>query len=207
MLMDDEHSWLEANGSRTLNWRGRLVCSLCGMNNRQRLVAKLVQQCAIGFVHPRIYLMEQVTPIFQWVSKLTDVEVHGSEYLGHEYKGGARVNGVRHENAMNLSYPDESFHVIVSNDVLEHIPDPDKALREWFRTLKSGGNHARHISFLRWERQDRGQSKARGQYRRALASAAVPRQPAVGRWVARVSGLWMGSAGCGAQRRIFLGCV
>jgi SAM-dependent methyltransferase len=113
-----------------------VVCSRCGMNNRQRLVAKLIQQSAM---QSRIYLMEQITPIFEWVRNLHGIEVHGSEYLGYEFKGGERVNGVRHEDVMNLSYPDESFDLIVSNDVLEHIPDPKRALKECFRVLKRGG--------------------------------------------------------------------
>jgi SAM-dependent methyltransferase len=109
------------------------------MNNRQRLVAKLVQQSANERGRPRIYLMEQVTPIFEWVTNLQKAEVHGSEYLGHEYKGGTRINGIRHEDVMNLSYPDQSFDLIVSNDVLEHIPDPQRAFRECFRVLKPAG--------------------------------------------------------------------
>lgn len=139
MLVDYESGCVQENGSRTPNWRERLVCSHCGMNNRQRLVAKLVQQSTMQSAHPQIYLMEQVTPIFEWVRNLHGTEVHGSEYLGYEYKGGERVNGVRHEDVMDLSYPDESFDLIVSNDVMEHIPDPERALRECFRVLKRGG--------------------------------------------------------------------
>jgi len=139
MLVDYQFGRVEEDGRRTPNWRERLVCRGCGMNNRQRLVAKLIQQCATGYDHPRIYLMEQVTPIFGWVKKLEAVEVHGSEYLGHGYEGGIQIKGVRHEDVMNLSYPDESFELIASNDVLEHIPDPARALRECFRVLKPEG--------------------------------------------------------------------
>lgn len=139
MLVDDQYGRVEHDGRRTVNWRERLVCAGCGMNNRQRLVAKLVQQCATQYGRPAIYLMEQVTPIFDWVRRLERVEIHGSEYLGHEYASGVRIDGVRHEDVMHLSYPDESFDMIVSNDVLEHIPDPERALRECLRVLRPGG--------------------------------------------------------------------
>jgi SAM-dependent methyltransferase len=139
MLVDLESSHLEADGTRTPNWRERMVCGRCGMNNRQRLVAKLVQQAAGEQERPRIYLMEQVTPIFHWVRRLPATDVHGSEYLGYQYRGGDIVDGVRHEDVMNLSHPDASFDLIVSNDVLEHIPDPEKALRECCRVLRPGG--------------------------------------------------------------------
>ncbi|MEJ5989480.1 methyltransferase domain-containing protein [Ramlibacter sp. PS3R-8] len=139
MLVDMESSWQGRDGARVLNWRERLICDQCGMNNRQRLVAKLVQQAAAEHERARIYLTEQVTPIFQWVRRLPATDVHGSEYLGDQHRGGDVMDGVRHEDAMNLSYPDASFDLIVSNDVLEHIPDPAKALRECSRVLRPGG--------------------------------------------------------------------
>lgn len=140
MLLDLESSREEADGSRTPNWRERLVCTQCGMNNRQRLVAKLVQQATSEYGSPSIYLMEQVTPIFQWVRRLPGTVVHGSEYLGFQLEGGDVVGGVRHEDVMNLSFAAESFDLIVSNDVLEHIPDPAAAFRECSRVLKPGGS-------------------------------------------------------------------
>jgi SAM-dependent methyltransferase len=139
MLVDLRYGSEQADGTRIPNWRERLVCSGCGMNNRQRLVARLLEQATTTGLSPSIYLMEQVTPISSWVAHLPGRKVHGSEYLGHQYTGGEQVRGVRHEDVMNLSYPDESFDLIVSNDVLEHIPDPRRAFRECFRVLKPEG--------------------------------------------------------------------
>jgi SAM-dependent methyltransferase len=139
MLVDYQFGGVQAADCRMPNWRERLLCPGCEMNNRQRLVAKLVQQSIAGRGRPRIYMMEQVTPIFEWVRRLDAAEVHGSEYLGHGYKGGTSVKGIRHEDVMALSYPDASFDLIVSNDVMEHIPEPVRALQECFRVLRPGG--------------------------------------------------------------------
>jgi|GEM_PF-4496795 len=38
-----------------------------------------------------------------------------------------------------LPFPDESQDFIVSAHVLEHFPDPIKALKEWYRVVKKGG--------------------------------------------------------------------
>src|SRR5690606_30324446 len=39
----------------------------------------------------------------------------------------------------NLPFDDNSFDFILCNHVLEHIPDDEKAMRELYRILKSGG--------------------------------------------------------------------
>ncbi|MDR1964042.1 MAG: methyltransferase domain-containing protein [Planctomycetaceae bacterium] len=39
----------------------------------------------------------------------------------------------------NIGFPDESYHYIVCNHVLEHIPDDKRALSELYRVLKKGG--------------------------------------------------------------------
>jgi hypothetical protein len=139
MLVDLHASWEQADGSPIPNWRESLVCSRCGMNSRQRLVAKLVQQAARERGGARIYLTEQVTPIYDWVRRLPEVDVQGSEYLGPQYRGGEQVAGLRHEDIMALSHADAAFDVIVSNDVLEHIPDAAAAFRECRRVLRPCG--------------------------------------------------------------------
>lgn len=45
------------------------------------------------------------------------------------------INGA----AENLPFPDESFDLIYSTNVLEHVQDPQKVLRESIRVLKVGG--------------------------------------------------------------------
>ncbi len=61
-----------------------------------------------------------------------------SEYFGNDYQCGEYVNNVQHQDLMNLSFPDQSFDLIISADVFEHIPDPYQAHREVFRVLKPG---------------------------------------------------------------------
>lgn len=39
----------------------------------------------------------------------------------------------------NIPLPDESQDFVVSAHVIEHFPDPIKALREWYRLIRKGG--------------------------------------------------------------------
>jgi SAM-dependent methyltransferase len=118
------------------------------MNNRQRLVATLVKQELSGKQGQHVYFMEHVTPIFNWASDtFKQHQLVGSEYLGHEFEGGAVIKGIRHEDVESLSFPDGSLDLIVSNDVFEHVPNPDKAFAECARVLKRGGTMLATIPF------------------------------------------------------------
>ena len=68
-----------------------------------------------------------------------------SEYVSPTATPGStyttRVGKVRHEDLRNLSFPSDSFDLVLSTEVLEHIPDPYLALSEVLRVLKPGGTY------------------------------------------------------------------
>ena len=110
------------------------VCPGCGLNNRQRFTAAL-----LAALRPdATYLQEQVTAFHGWAAGELPGVV-GSEYLGDEMASGTVVDGVRHEDALALSFADAAFDAIVSNDVLEHVPDAPRAFAEAARVLRPGG--------------------------------------------------------------------
>lgn len=128
--------WLYSDG-RTINFRERLVCPSCQLNNRQRFMAQLLRGRVSGA--STTYLYEQVTPFYAWATANLPGRIVGSEYLGHDVAGGSEVEGVRHEDALALSFADSSLGAIVSNDVFEHVPDIDRSLAECARVLSPGG--------------------------------------------------------------------
>ena len=128
--------WLYSDGER-VNYRERLVCPSCGLNNRQRFMACLVSETLRAErSDPVTYLFERVTPFFGWALENLPGDIIGSEYLGPEFESGTVVDGVRHEDALALSLADDSVDVIVSNDVFEHVPDIDRTLMECSRVLR-----------------------------------------------------------------------
>jgi SAM-dependent methyltransferase len=125
------------NGSYP-NWRERLECG-CGLNNRVRAsVLFLKQHCGLKR-DTRIYATEQVTALFRLVAQLFP-NTTGSEFLRDGTPSGSlNQAGIRHEDLTSLSFADGSFDVILSFDVLEHVPDYAAALREMSRILVPGG--------------------------------------------------------------------
>lgn len=49
------------------------------------------------------------------------------------------IAGFRNENLENQTFKDESFDLVISLDVMEHVFCPDKVYSEIYRTLKKGG--------------------------------------------------------------------
>jgi len=72
---------------------------------------------------------------------------HCSEFCGESAIPGTFVNGVRHEDLERLSFADACFDVVLSSDVLEHVPDAYAAHREIFRVLRPGGRHIFTVPF------------------------------------------------------------
>ncbi len=71
-----------------------------------------------------------------------------SEYFGADLKSGHFINGVLHEDICNTSFPSNNFDFILSSDVLEHVPNPQKALFEICRVLKPGGKFIFTVPFI-----------------------------------------------------------
>jgi SAM-dependent methyltransferase len=131
--------WLSSDG-KTINFRERLICLYCKLNSRMRFMAQLLS-ATLRAAPPQAptYLFEQMTPFFYWATEALPGTVIGSEYLGPEKASGTTMEGVRHEDALALSFDDASLGTIVSNDVFEHVPDIDLSLAECSRVLRPGG--------------------------------------------------------------------
>jgi len=99
-----------------------------------------------------------LTPLYKALIALTP-SVVGSEFVPDPnerakasatlaaYLGNAQAC-IRHEDVCALSFADESLDLIGSFDVLEHVPDYARALTEFFRVLRVGGQLLLTVPFL-----------------------------------------------------------
>lgn len=136
------------DGRRLPNWRERLICRHCNLTNRQRAAAGFL--LAASKPDDTVYLTEFTTSLFKVVASKRK-RTTGSEYLNDgTARGTVNAVGVRHEDATNLSFPDNTFEVIGTFDMLEHVPEYRKALAEFFRCLRSGGTLIVTVPFYFW---------------------------------------------------------
>lgn len=127
-----------SDGGPMPNWREHLDCSGCGFVNRMRAGIHAFNTLLAPAADARIYITEQTTSLYRWLKERYP-NTEGSEYLGDKVAFGESLNGLRNENIMATTWPDASFDVVLSFDVLEHVPDPAAAFRECWRILRPGG--------------------------------------------------------------------
>ena len=86
--------------------------------------------CSLGIIS--IELVEQLASLVAVDYDATAV-AHATE---HHQKSGLSFLV---QDAMNLSFPDEHFDLVISNQVYEHVPDSARMFDEIHRVLKPGG--------------------------------------------------------------------
>jgi SAM-dependent methyltransferase len=118
------------------NFREALTCDHCEFNARMRAALQYVDQLRLP-ADATVYATERVTPVFSFLSKRFP-SIVGSEFLPDVQLGGSK-NGIRCEDLQALTFEAESFDLVVSLDVLEHVPDPKAALGEMRRVLRPQG--------------------------------------------------------------------
>lgn len=140
----------------TENLRDSGACALCGATNRQRQVAWALLNLldgsgrsglsALSMSPLRIFHAEAAGPIHQYLAGNPGYVC--SEFVGPDRVAGEEVEGTRHEDVQDLSFGENSFDLVITTDILEHVPDPYRAHREIFRVLTVGGSHLFTVPFL-----------------------------------------------------------
>ena len=127
------------DGVLTPNWREQMLCPQCLLYNRMRAALHFLQTIVLRSSNDSIYAAEQSTAVFRYLADHYPNLV-GSEYLGDAVKfGETNSAGFRNESLTRLTFSDNSFHCVIAQDVLEHIPRFDLALREIARVLRPQG--------------------------------------------------------------------
>jgi methyltransferase family protein len=116
--------------------RENYFCVWCGRNFRMRFVASIAR--------PAIEQADVYEPAaFGVFSRRT--RLCARSYVDSEYFDGARpgqvVGGRRHEDLTRLTFADETYDVVITSEVLEHVAEPWRAFEEIRRVLRRDGRH------------------------------------------------------------------
>lgn len=130
------------------------LCIRCRANLRYEMLATVIRSLERPLEEMIVLELDPHSPLRQLLCRAKIY--HRSYYSGSEERGSIRADGVRCEDITRLTFPSSSLDLIVSSDVLEHVPDIEAAFRESYRVLAPGGCHIftvpnRSVTFKRAE--------------------------------------------------------
>ena len=149
-----------------VSFRESLLCQACHTNARQRAVAELLFQQIDPRKHD-IYVTEQSSHLYLQLKRRCR-SVRGSEFTtssGQRFHlwswlaRHGRPGPLRRENLTRLTFAEQSLDAIATLDVLEHVPDADRAFRECARVLRRDGRLLMTVPF--YSDQDASEEIAR----------------------------------------------
>jgi len=138
-----------------VNLREELNCEHCELNSRTRLALGMARE-ASSEAGGSVYATEQATLAYRWLAERI-TGARGSEFFTDAQRPRLeqylealfeRPEPLRFEDATRLSFATASIDVVVSSDVLEHVPNFRAALSEFARVTRPGGTLILTVPFL-----------------------------------------------------------
>jgi SAM-dependent methyltransferase len=140
------------------NLREDVVCEHRHSFNRQRQLAYVLLRERVGpaglarglsTLPPgtRVWNLEAGRALHERLAAHLGTAYLGTEFLGVGLPSGATRGGIMHVDVQRTHFPDASFDVVLSSDVLEHVPDVAAAISETMRVLRPGGVHVFTVPF------------------------------------------------------------
>ncbi len=119
--------------------RDNYLCTKCHSIPRVRHLIHVLQR---QFPRFREWAIHESSPSGPGFDKLRKgCPGYSPTYYWPDTAPGTFNNGFRCENLEALTFPGASFDLTITQDVMEHVMNPDLAFSEIARTLKPGGAH------------------------------------------------------------------
>jgi SAM-dependent methyltransferase len=115
------------------------LCVRCRANLRYELLARSLRQSFPDISALDVLELDYGSPLRGFLGKARTYT--RSFFRDNVARGAVRDDGAICQDITRLTYADASLDLIVSSDVLEHVPDAAAAFRESARVLRPGGAH------------------------------------------------------------------
>jgi SAM-dependent methyltransferase len=126
--------------ARNAWFRDHLICRSCpgGSIPRERAIMQVMRELAPDWKGRSVH---EGSPMSRGASVILarDCVDYTPTQFYPDVPRGAYRDGARCEDLEQQTFDDESFDLVITQDVMEHIFHPDRAYREIWRTLKPGG--------------------------------------------------------------------
>ena len=129
--------------------RNNMYCPFCRSSSRKRHVAKVL----LNRITPHAVTINDVSRVGKYHIYNADVDDAFGKVLNNyeSYVCSNFTPGIAPgteisprifcQNLEDLSFADESFDIVITEDVFEHLKYPEKGFKEVHRILKTGGYH------------------------------------------------------------------
>lgn len=114
-------------------------CTRCGSIPRERALMLVLRREFPRWRRRRIHESSPGLPASRKLAR--ECRRYVASHFFPDVAPGRTHRGFRCENLEAQTFPDGSFDLVVTQDVMEHVLDPAAAFREIARTLRPGGAH------------------------------------------------------------------
>lgn len=137
--------------------RRESICPSCGVSHRQSDLARVIldtflprkkaflRTAAGSFSHLSIYEAQASGSIHDALYDLPHYVC--SEFFDTIPVGEKDPRGILCQDLQHLLFPPDTFDLVITQDVFEHIRQPEEAFQEIYRVLRPGGFHIFTIPF------------------------------------------------------------
>lgn len=123
------HEWL----------RDHYRCDRCGSIPRERALLTVLERSCPRWREADLHESSPGMPSSHLLARACPGYV-GTQYFPDQPLGEPH-QGFRNEDLSRQTFADDSFDIVVSQDVMEHVFEPEASFREIARTLRPGGAH------------------------------------------------------------------
>jgi SAM-dependent methyltransferase len=119
--------------------RDHYLCERCGSIPRERALFTVLERQVPNWRELAIHESSPGRPSSERLRRLSHCYV--ATHWFPDVPPGEIERGFRNEDLSRQTFPDGSFDLVITQDVMEHVLDPEGAFREIARTLRPGGAH------------------------------------------------------------------